>query len=36
MDEEAIKLIQYQKAYQASSRYASVLISMSDEVLKLI
>jgi flagellar hook-associated protein 1 len=36
MDEEAVNLIKYQKAYQASSRYANVLNSLSDEVLQIL
>ena len=36
MDEEAVNLIKYQKAYQASSRYANVLNTLSDEVLQIL
>jgi flagellar hook-associated protein 1 len=36
MDEEAVNLVKYQKAYQASSRYANVLNSLSDEVLQIL
>jgi flagellar hook-associated protein 1 len=36
MDEEAVNLVKYQKAYQASSRYANVLNALSDEVLQIL
>jgi flagellar hook-associated protein 1 len=36
MDEEAVNLVKYQKAYQASSRYANVLNTLSDEVLQIL
>jgi flagellar hook-associated protein 1 len=36
LDEEAINLIKYQKAYQASARFATVLESLSDEVLNIL
>jgi flagellar hook-associated protein 1 FlgK len=36
LDEEAVSLIKYQKAYQASARYAAVLDTLSDEILKLL
>jgi flagellar hook-associated protein 1 FlgK len=35
-DEEAINVIKYQKAYQASARYANVLDLLSDEILNLL
>jgi flagellar hook-associated protein 1 len=36
LDEEAINIIQYQKAYQASSRLANVLDTLSQEILNLL
>lgn len=36
LDEEAVNLIKYQKAYQASARFATVLESLSDEVLNIL
>jgi flagellar hook-associated protein 1 FlgK len=36
MDDEAISIIQYQKAYQASSRYVQVIDALSQELLNLI
>lgn len=36
LDEEAINIIKYQKAYQATARYAAVLEALSDEVLQLL
>ncbi len=36
LDEEAVSLIKYQKAYQASARYAAVLDTLSDEILNLL
>ncbi len=36
LDEEAVNLIQSQKAYQASARFATVLEAMSDEILQLL
>ncbi len=36
MDEEAINLIKYQRAYQASAEYATVLNSLSDEILNIL
>jgi flagellar hook-associated protein 1 len=36
LDEEAISIIKYQKAYQASARYANVLNDLSDEILQLL
>lgn len=36
LDEEAINIIKYQKAYQASARYANILEALSDEILQLL
>jgi flagellar hook-associated protein 1 FlgK len=36
LDEEAINIIKYQKAYQASARYANVLDALSNEILELL
>jgi flagellar hook-associated protein 1 len=36
LDEEAINIIKYQKAYQASSRLANVLDELSGEILNLL
>jgi flagellar hook-associated protein 1 FlgK len=36
LDEEAVHIIQYQKAYQASSRLANVLDELSAEILDLL
>jgi flagellar hook-associated protein 1 len=36
LDEEAVNLIMYQKAYQASARFVIVLEALSDEILKLV
>ena len=36
LDEEAVNIIQYQKAYQASSRLAGVLDALSSEILDLL
>jgi flagellar hook-associated protein 1 FlgK len=36
LDEEAVHIIQFQKAYQASARFATVLEAMSDEILQLL
>ncbi len=36
LDEEAIYMVKYQKAYQASARFASVLDTLSNEILQLL
>jgi flagellar hook-associated protein 1 FlgK len=36
LDDEAVNIIKYQKAYQASARYANVLNSMSDDILQFL
>ncbi|MBN1571496.1 MAG: flagellar hook-associated protein FlgK [Acidobacteria bacterium] len=36
LDEEAVNIIKYQKAYQASARYANILDALSDEILQLL
>jgi len=36
LDEEAVNIIKYQKAYQASSRVANVLDTLSGEILNLL
>lgn len=36
MDEEAISIIKFQKAYQASARYANTLETLSDEILQFL
>jgi flagellar hook-associated protein 1 len=36
LDEEAANLIKYQKAYQASAKFANVLELLSDEILQLL
>ncbi len=36
LDEEAISLIKYQKAYQASAKFASVLDALSDDILNML
>jgi flagellar hook-associated protein 1 len=36
MDEEAINIIKYQKAYEASAKYANVLNGLSEEILRIL
>jgi flagellar hook-associated protein 1 len=36
MDEEAVNLVKFQKAYQAIARFANVLDSLSNEILNLL
>jgi flagellar hook-associated protein 1 len=36
MDEEAINIVKYQKAYEASAKYANVLNALSEEILQLL
>ena len=36
MDEEAINIIKYQKAYEASAKYANVLNGLSEEILQIL
>jgi flagellar hook-associated protein 1 len=36
LDEEAINLIKYQKAYQASAKFATVLDSLSEDILNIL
>jgi flagellar hook-associated protein 1 FlgK len=36
LDEEAVNIIKYQKAYQASARFATTLDTLSDEILQLL
>ncbi len=36
LDEEAVNLIKYQRAYQASARYANLLDSLSEEIIQLL
>ena len=36
LNEEAINLIKFQRAYQASSRFATVLNSLSEEILQFV
>jgi flagellar hook-associated protein 1 FlgK len=36
LDEEAINIIKFQKAYQASARYANILDLLSDEIIQLL
>ncbi len=36
LDEEAVNIIKYQKAYQASARYANILDSLSEEIIQLL
>ncbi len=36
LDEEAVNLIKYQKAYQASAKFANVLDILSDDILSLL
>jgi flagellar hook-associated protein 1 len=36
LDEEALNIVKYQKAYQASAKFASVLESLSDEILNIM
>jgi flagellar hook-associated protein 1 FlgK len=36
LDEEAVNIIKYQKAYQASARYANILDNLSEEILQLL
>jgi flagellar hook-associated protein 1 FlgK len=36
LDEEAVSIIKYQKAYQASARYISVLNGLTEEVLAIL
>jgi flagellar hook-associated protein 1 FlgK len=36
LDEEAVNIIKYQKAYQASARYANMLDNLSEEILQLL
>ncbi|MBN2319510.1 MAG: flagellar hook-associated protein FlgK [Acidobacteria bacterium] len=36
LDEEAINIIKFQKAYEASARYANTLVTLSDELINLL
>lgn len=36
LDDEAISIVKYQKAYQASARFANVLDALSNEILQLL
>jgi flagellar hook-associated protein 1 len=36
LDEEALNIVKYQKAYQASAKFATVLESLSDEILNIM
>ncbi|MBN2244035.1 MAG: flagellar hook-associated protein FlgK [Acidobacteria bacterium] len=36
LDEEAVNIIKFQKAYEASARYANTLITLSDELINLL
>jgi flagellar hook-associated protein 1 len=36
LNEEATNLIKYQKAYQASAKFASVLDGLSEEILNIL
>jgi len=36
LDDEAVNIIQYQSAYQACARYASVLNTLSSEILNIL
>jgi flagellar hook-associated protein 1 FlgK len=36
MDEEAVNLMKYQKAYQASARYVNALDTLSGDVLQFV
>ena len=36
LDEEAVNIIKYQRAYQASARYANILDSLSEEIIQLL
>jgi flagellar hook-associated protein 1 FlgK len=36
LDEEAINLIKYQKAYQASAKFATVLDALSQDILNIL
>ena len=36
LDEEAVNIIKYQKAYQASARFVTVLDTLSDEILRIL
>ena len=36
LDEEAVNIIKYQRAYQASARYVGVLDSLSSEILQIL
>jgi flagellar hook-associated protein 1 len=36
LDEEAVSIIKYQKAYQASARFANVLDALSSEILQFL
>lgn len=36
LDEEAINLIKYQKAYQASAKFATVLDALSQDILNML
>jgi flagellar hook-associated protein 1 FlgK len=36
LDEEAVNIIKYQKAYEASARYITVLNGLTEEVLAIL
>ena len=36
LDEEAINIIKYQRAYQASARYVGVLDSLTNEIIQIL
>ncbi|HSW39677.1 MAG TPA: flagellar basal body rod C-terminal domain-containing protein, partial [Acidobacteriota bacterium] len=36
LNEQAVHLIKYQKAYQASARYAAILDALSNEILNIL
>jgi flagellar hook-associated protein 1 FlgK len=36
LDEEAINIIKFQKAFEASARYANTAIALSDEIIRLL
>lgn len=36
LDEEAVNIIKFQKAYEASARYANTAIALSDELIRLL
>ena len=36
LDEEAVNIIKFQRAYQASARYISTLDALSDDLLRLL